>query len=46
MHKINLGTLIAGIVNSNFKGTIERFVARENAVSSMNSVNGLPEYWK
>ena len=31
MHKIKPGTLTAGTVKSNFKGTIERFVARDNA---------------
>ena len=31
MHKINAGSLTAGSVISNFKRTIERFVASDNA---------------
>ena len=46
MHKIKPGTLTAGTVESNFKGTIERFVAKDNAFSFMNSVKGTPAYWK
>ena len=46
MHKIKPGTLTAGTVKSNFKETIERFVARDNAFSFMNSVKGTPAYWK
>ena len=46
MHKIKPGTLTAGTVKSNFKGTIERFVAKDNAFSFMNSVKGTPAYWK
>ena len=38
MHKIRPGTLAAGRVKSNFKGTIERFVARNNAFLYMSSV--------
>ena len=46
MHKIKPGTLTAGTVKSNFKETFERFVARDNAFSFMNSVKGTPAYWK
>ena len=46
MQKIKPGTLTAGTVKSNFKGTIERFVAKDNAFSFMNSVKGTPAYWK
>ena len=31
MHKIKPGALTAGAVKSNFKETIEKFVARDNA---------------
>ena len=31
MHKIKPGTLTVGTFKNNFKGTIERFVASENA---------------
>ena len=34
MHKIKPDKLTAGTVNSNFEGTIERFVARANGVQS------------
>ena len=46
MHKIKPGTFTAGVVKSNFKGIIERFVARDNAFSFMSSVKGTPSYWK
>ena len=46
MHKIKPGTLTAGTVKNNFKGTIERFVASDNAFSFISSVKGTPAYWK
>ena len=46
MHKIKPGTLIAGTTKSNFKGTIEKFVVRDNGFSFMNSIKGIPAYWK
>ena len=42
MHKTKLGTLTPETVKSNFKGTIEKFVARDNAFSFMSSVKGPP----
>ena len=44
MHKIKAGTLTPRTVKNNFKGTIERFVASDNAFSFMSSVKGT--YWK
>ena len=44
MHKIKPGTLTAGTVKSNFKGTIERLVARNNAFSFMSLVKETPVY--
>ena len=44
MHKSKLGTLTVGTINSNFKQTVEKFVARDNAF--MSSVKGPPAYWK
>ena len=44
--KIKPGTLTAGTVRSNFKGTIESFLARVNAFSFMSSVKRMPAYWK
>ena len=46
MHKIKPGTLTAGTVKNNFKGTNERFVAINNVFSFISSVKGKPEYWK
>ena len=46
MHKIKPDTLTAGTVKSNFKATIESFVARDNAFSFRSSVKGPPAYWK
>ena len=46
MQKIKPGTFTAGTVKSNFKGTRERFVAKDNAFSFMSSVKGTPAYWK
>ena len=46
MYKIKPGTLTAGTVKSNFKSTIERFEARDNAFSFMSLVKRTPAYWK
>ena len=46
MHKIKSGTLTAGTVKSNFKGTIERFVARDNSFPFMSLVKATPAHWK
>ena len=46
MHKIKQGTFTGGTVKINFKGTVERFVARDNAFSFLNSVKETPTYWK
>ena len=46
MYKIKPGAIKAGTVKVNFKGTIERFVARDNAFLFMYSVNGTPAHWK
>ena len=46
MHKIKTGTLTAGPVKSNFKGTIQRFVASDNVFSFMSSFKGTPAHWK
>ena len=37
MHRIKPGTLTVETVKSNFKGTVERFVARDNAFLFMSS---------
>ena len=36
MHKIKVGTLTPGTVIKSFKGTIERFIANDNAFSFMS----------
>ena len=46
MHKIKPGTLTAGTVKNNFKGTIKRFVATDNAFLFMSSVKGTPAHSK
>ena len=46
MHNVKPGALTTGTVKSNFKGRIERFVARDNAFSFMSSAKGTPAYWK
>ena len=46
MHKIKPSTLTAGTVKSNFKETIETYVARKNTFSFMISVEGPPAHWK
>ena len=43
-HEIKPGTLTAETVKNNFKGTIERFAASDNAF--MNSVKVTRVYWK
>ena len=46
MHKIEPGAIKTGTVKINFKGTIERFVARDDAFLFMSSVNGTPAHWE
>ena len=46
MHKIKAGKITARTITNNFNGTIERFVASDNAFSSKSSVKGTPGYWK
>ena len=42
MHKIKSAKLTAATFKNNFQGTIERFVASDNAFSFMSSVKGTP----
>ena len=44
MYKIKPGTITPGTVKNNFKGTIKRFVASNNAFSFMSSIKGTPAY--
>ena len=44
--KIKPGTLTAGTVKSNLKGTIKTFVAKDNAFSFISSVKETPAIWK
>ena len=46
MTKIKPVTLTAGMVTNTLKGTIEKFVASDNAFSFLSSVKGTPAYWK
>ena len=33
-------------VKQNYRGTKDKFVASDNAISFMNQINGTPAYWK
>ena len=46
MYKIKLGKVTTGTVKSNFKRTIERLFASDNAFSFMSSAKGASAYWK
>ena len=46
MTKIKPVTLTAGMVTNTLKGTIQKFVASDNAFSFLSSVKGTPAYWK
>ena len=46
MHKNKPVAFTAGMVKNNFKATIEKFVASDNAFSFMSSIKGKPAYWK
>ena len=46
MHKIKPSTLTTATVKSNFKGTVERVVSRDNAFSFMSSVKGTLADWQ
>lgn len=46
LHKIKPSSLIAAIVKSSFKKSVERFVEKDGTLSFMNSVKRTPEYSK
>ena len=46
MHKIKASQLTTETIKQNPRGTIDRFVASDNAFSFMGSVKGTPAYWK
>ena len=46
MDKIKPGKITAGTIKNNFKQTVKRFVASENAFSFTSLVKGTPAYWK
>ena len=46
MHEIKQGTLTTKTVKSSFEETVERFVASDSTFSFMNSIKGMPVYWK
>ena len=46
MHKVKPGQLTAGTIKQNYRGTIDRYVASDNAFSFMSQVKGTPAYWK
>ena len=45
VHKTKPGTIPAGTIKNNLKGTLERFVGSDNAFSFMSSVKGTPAYF-
>ena len=45
MHNMTPGTLKAGTVKNNLKGTIGRFVVSDNTLSFTSSVKGTPRSW-
>ena len=46
MRKITSNSLNAGMLSSNFKATVQQFIAQDKAYSFMSSVKGTPAYWK
>ena len=42
MHKIKPGQLTAGTIKQNYRGTIDKYVASDNAFSFMSQVKGTP----
>ena len=46
MRKITSNSLNAGILSSNFKATVQQFIAQDKANSFMFSIKGAPAYWK
>ena len=46
MQKLNSCSVTAGCIRQNFKESVRKFVASNNAFSFMSSVKGTPAYWK
>ena len=46
MRNVACSTLIAGILSKKFKETVNQFIVRDKAYSSMNAIKGTPVYWK
>ena len=46
MQKVQGNHLTAGTVKQNYKDSIKRLLATDNAFSFMSSVKGTPAYWK
>ena len=46
MRKITSNSLNAGMLSSNFKATVQQFIAQDKAYSFMSSIKGTPAYWK
>ena len=46
MKKVKTNHLTAGMLSKNFKGSVESFVANDEAFSFMNTVKGTLAYWK
>ena len=46
MKKVKSGKLTAGMLSRNFKESVKSFVANDEAYSFMNTIKGIPAYWK
>ena len=44
MRKIKTTNLTAGMLNRNFKETVQQFIASDEAFSFMNTIRGAPAY--
>ena len=45
MRKVTSNSLNAGMLSSNFKATVQQFIAQGKAYSFMSSIKGTPAYW-
>lgn len=46
MRKVSGSNINAGMLTDNFKERVRNFVVNEDAYTFMNTVKGLPAYWK
>ena len=46
MKKVCTTQLTAGMISNNFSETVNSFIAKDDVFNFMNSVKGIPAYWK